>query len=101
MDYTKLYQFLACYTYEKYDDSTPNLSLSNDLGIYGDDASDLIEAFSAQFNVDVSGFMFDDYFETEGNIITRFLINLFSKRKPKTDLRINDLKAAIQSGRLV
>lgn len=100
MDYTELYVFLKIYTGEIYNDLTPNLSLSNDLGIYGDDASELIISFSEKFNVDISHFKFDEYFEGEGDVISKFVVKLFNGKKTKKDLGIDDLKAAILSGKL-
>lgn len=101
MDNTELYKFLEKYTCQKHDDSELNLSLSNDLGIYGDDAFDLIFDFSKRFNVDVSEFPLSDYFEGEGDVMFKFFANLFNKQKPKKTLTINDLRLAIISGKLV
>lgn len=101
MDYSELYKLLQVYSCEKHDDSTPNLSLSNDLGIYGDDAAEFIVSFSEKFNVDISEFNFDRYFEGEGDAITKFVVKFFNGEKNKKDLSINDLKSAIQSGKLI
>ena len=100
MDNSELYKFLEKYTCQKHDDSALNLSLSNDLGIYGDDAFDLILDFSKKFSVDVSSFQIGDYFEGEGDAIFKFFANLFNKQKPKKILTINDLRLAIISGKL-
>ena len=101
MDYIELYKYVADFSGESYHDMTPDHSLSNDLGIYGDDASDFIIDFSQRFKVDISSFNFDEYFEGEGDMISKFFVNLFSKKKNKKDLKIKDLKYAIESGRLV
>ena len=100
MDYKELYGFLKTFTGENYDDSTPDLSLSGDLGIYGDDAEELVLGISSRFQVDISSFKFSDYFESEGDGVSKFIAALFNKSIPKKDLRISDLKKAIQSGRL-
>ena len=101
MDYNELYKYIADFSGVHSDDMTPDHSLSNDLGIYGDDASDLIIDFSKKFKVDISSFNFDEYFEGEGDMISKFFVGLFSKKKNKKDLKIKDLKNAIESGRLV
>lgn len=101
MNYKELYDLLNVFTGDHYDDSAPNFSLSQDLGIYGGDAEDFILRFSDKFKVDISYFKFSDYFENEGDMISKFVIRFFKKNIPKRDLRISDLKNAIQSGRLV
>lgn len=101
MDNTELYKFLEKYTSQKHDDSILNLSLSDDFGIYGDDADNLILDFSKNFNVDVSAFPIGDYFEGEGDVIYKFFANLFNKQKPKKKLTVNDLRLAIISGKLI
>jgi hypothetical protein len=40
--------------------------LYEDLGIYGDDATDLLISYGKRFNVDVSKFMAADYFKGKG-----------------------------------
>jgi acyl carrier protein len=81
---------------------TENLSLENDLGIYGDDAVEFIIAFGKEFNVDVSNFMAADYFSAEGDpvlpAIIRFITN--KKKRKLKDLRLIHLKKAVKAGRL-
>lgn len=67
--------------------------LYDDLGIYGDDATEFIVSFGKEFGVDVSGFMAADYFKGDG-------LDLFDfGRKTKT-LTVGHLELAIRSGRL-
>ena len=40
-------------------------AINLDLGIDGDDACELLEAFSSKFDVDLSTFQFDRYFASE------------------------------------
>jgi len=101
MEYSELYKYVADFSGVPSHEMTPDHSLSNDLGIYGDDASDLIIDFSKRFRVDISSFNFDEYFEGEGDMISKFFVGLFSKKKSKKDLKIKDLKYAIESGHLV
>jgi hypothetical protein len=46
---------------------TLSTRLAEDLKLLGDDASEFIERFSEQFNVDLSGFVFSDHFPAEGS----------------------------------
>ena len=43
--------------------------IENDLGVTGDDAEDLIQAFSKKFKVDISKFDFSKYFYSEVAVI--------------------------------
>ena len=42
---------------------TRDTLFQDDLGVYGDDALELLIAFSNKFNVDISTFPLDDYFK--------------------------------------
>jgi acyl carrier protein len=70
--------------------------LQSDLGIYGDDAVDLIVAFSRNFKVDVSNFMAADYFKPEGFDV----LGLYSKKTHKKNLTVEHLEKAVIAGRL-
>jgi hypothetical protein len=81
---------------------TPCTRLYDDLGVYGDDASDLLIEYGKRFNVDVSKFMAADYFKGEGIDMIGGLIRLFSGKQSaglKT-LTVNDLEKGIVAGRL-
>mgnify|MGYP000010461983 CR=1 FL=1 len=67
--------------------------LEDDLGITGDDASELIHAFSKKFNVDISNFIFSNYFYDEPSAFSNFS----GRKKPIT---VNHLLKAIQEGKL-
>jgi acyl carrier protein len=75
---------------------TQEALLQNDLGIYGDDAVDLIVEFGKKFKVDVSNFMAADYFKPEGLDI----LGLFSKGKSMKALTVGHLEKAVIAGRL-
>ncbi|MBC7688235.1 MAG: DUF1493 family protein [Aquabacterium sp.] len=81
---------------------TRNAGIEEDLGIYGDDAVDLLIAYGKTFNVDVTKFMAADYFSNEGDpilpAIIRFLTNK-KKRKTKV-LTVGHLEKGILAGRL-
>ncbi len=86
---------------------TPDARLYNDLGIYGDDAVELLIEYGKKFNVDVSKFMAADYFEGEGGIglidMIYGLIKSFTGSIPSTGLKVltvNDLENGIIAGKL-
>ena len=47
---------------------TRETSIENDLGVTGEEAAELLSSFSAKFNVDISKFDFDKYFNEEPNV---------------------------------
>lgn len=68
-------------------------TLESDLGISGIDADKFILSFSKKFNIDLSDFNIDNYFEPE--------VNLFIfKKKNRTALTVSDLQNAIHEGKL-
>lgn len=56
------------------DNSNLNTIIEDDLGITGDDASELMEKFSTKFNVDLAGFNFMKFFSPEGCDSTALLL---------------------------
>ncbi len=70
------------------DKVSPCSELFRDLNIYGDDAWDLLNAYSEKFKVDVSGVSFGKYFPSEGEVLVFWFPAL--KRKYKS-LTINHL----------
>jgi acyl carrier protein len=74
---------------------TRDTLLQDDLGVYGDDALELLIAFSNKFNVDISMFPIDDYFKGEG--LTFTLLPTIRKIKP---LNVGQLEKAVAVGRL-
>ena len=77
--------------------------LELDFCIYGDDAGELLVAYSKKFNVDVSQFKFDCYFSGEGIDLIGPLLRLFTgKRRParERELTIEDLEKGAIVGRL-
>lgn len=73
----------------------PETSLQNDLSIFGDDASEILNKFCNKFNIDYSNFSFDDYFKPESS-----WADFFSKKKEYKNLTIADLVKAIERGSL-
>lgn len=73
-----------------------NTRLYRGLRIDGDDAFDLLKAFSQKFNVDMAGFNLNEYFAPEGIDLIGAIANLFRGRpKPKLkELTLGDLERA-------
>jgi acyl carrier protein len=68
--------------------------LLDDLGIDGDDAAELLEAFAAKFDVDLSGFDFQSFFHSEaalGCISGLWLWLIGDLGGPKLPLTVGDL----------
>ena len=57
--------FVAQYTATDPDQLLLDTTLFGDLGVDGEDASELFEAFAREFNVDISGFDHSRYFGPE------------------------------------
>ena len=74
-----------------------NTMIERDLGIYGDDAYELIVGLSEKFNVDVSRFLIDKYFSSEATVFP-FLIR-FLKIK-RNELTIKNLMDAVKYKKL-
>lgn len=76
--------------------------IEKDLGITGDEAVEFILAFGKKFNVDVSNFMAEEYFDSEGDKILPAIINFFTckKRNKKKELLLGDLERAVKARRL-
>jgi acyl carrier protein len=100
--FNKLKSFIANQAGVEYDDVIPEAKLEDDLGITGDDAVDLLLAYSKTFNVDVTKFMAADYFDGEGDKILAALIRILTgKKKVKNKvLTVEDLGKGILAGKL-
>jgi acyl carrier protein len=84
------------------DEVTRDAQIENDLGVTGDDAVDLLIAYSKAFNVDVTKFMAADYFNGEGDIILPALISAITGKKENKNkiLTVGHLEKGIIAGRL-
>lgn len=75
--------------------------IEKDLGIYGDDAVELILGFGKKFDVDVSKFKAAKYFSAEGDfILPPFLKFLMVNKKTKDELTIKNLVDAVKYKKL-
>ena len=76
--------------------------LLHDLGVDGDDASDLFQHFSARFHVDISAFQFSRHFGPEAGWSPLYFIysRLFTRHRAQDDLplTIQDLAEAVEAG---
>ena len=81
---------------------TLNMELEKDLKITGDDAIEFIIAFGENFEVDVSQFHADDYFNSEGIDLFGWIVDLFRKEsRVKKILTLGDLENAIYTKKLL
>lgn len=71
--------------------------IEEDLLISGHDAVDFLVSFGRHFNVDVSNFMADEYFEPEGKMV----FFDFQHKKNKKILTVGDLEKAVELGYLI
>jgi hypothetical protein len=96
----KLFKFIENETGIILDESCLNFSVQKDLGIYGDEAYDFILNFSNIFQVDITEFKFNEYFNNEIDGISLLLISFFKKSK-KSQLTVEKLRQAIISKKLI
>jgi Protein of unknown function (DUF1493) len=76
---------------------TVNTRLQDDLGVYGDDSTDLLLAYAKTFHVDVTQFPAADYFDGEGLDVLAWFRPVKPRRK---ELTVGHLQRGIQAGRL-
>lgn len=82
---------------------TEEKRLYQDLGIYGDDAIDFLDAFCKEFSVDGSKFEPAKYFKGEGGTTLSSIFDFFRGKKAEEKyhvLTIGDLERAIAVGKL-
>ena len=93
-NFDKLKEFIVEQIGVREDEVAPDSRLYDDLGVYGDDATELLIEYGKRFNVDVSKFMAADYFKGEGMNLTDGLLRILTgkewNRKYKT-LTVDDL----------
>ncbi len=75
--------------------------LYEDLKIDGDDAFELLEAFTEKFSVDMSGFKYNEYFAPEGIDLIGAVSRLFKGKEKKKlkPLTLADLEQAAKEGK--
>ncbi|GAB2706732.1 hypothetical protein GCM10011495_39380 [Hymenobacter frigidus] len=76
---------------------TAHTRLQDDLGVYGDDANDLLLAYAKTFHVDVTQFPAADYFDGEGLDVLAWFRPVKPRRK---ELTVGHLQRGIEAQRL-
>jgi len=102
-NFSKLKEFIVEQIGVHEDEVTPDSRLYDDLGVYGDDANELLIGYGKRFNVDVSRFMAADYFKGEGMDLIGGLLRVFTGKRWSHKykiLTVNDLEKGINAGRL-
>ena len=82
----------------------PETRLAEDLGVDGDDADELLDAYARRFGVDLAAFEFSRYFGEEPNLMAfaHWVRDLWrGDARPTRPLTIAMLAAAAERGRWV
>jgi acyl carrier protein len=101
--FEELREFIVNQVGVNQEDVTYDTRLYEDLGVYGDDAVELLINYGKRFNVDVSRFMAADYFKGEGIDIIGGLIRPFIGKASPTHLKVltvRNLEEGISAGKL-
>lgn len=100
--FNKLKSFVIKQAAVEDEEVTREAGIEEDLGVYGDDAVELLIAYGKTFNVDVTKFMAADYFSAEGDPILPAIIRFLTGKKKKKDkiLTVGHLEKGILAGRL-
>jgi acyl carrier protein len=93
----ELKPFLETFCSKKLAQISEDLRITEDLGIDGDDAQELMDSYSAHFGVDLSCFEFRDYFFDEG-FSPSGLKGFFSSTCQCKSLLVKDLEQGIIEG---
>ena len=96
----KIIEFVARETGFKVQDITLESDLCKDLGIDGDDATELITKFGREFNVDMSNFNSKKHFGPEGAFVPFLVLfpSWWKSRRKLKPITISDLIKAAESG---
>ncbi|MEL6606647.1 MAG: DUF1493 family protein [Bacteroidota bacterium] len=108
---TQLFEEIKSFIITNYWDLRKGLTretrILHDLRIAGDDAEELLEAFSERFQVDLSDFEFERYFDLEGvdpiglSILIRKLRGDKIPKKSSHSLTLGDLEQAAINGKWI
>jgi acyl carrier protein len=97
----ELVDFVIERSFTKRDIVTPDTRLMHDLGLNGDDAIEFMMEYGKRFNVDLSRFFANEYFDGEGlQIIDAILEKLKLRPNRLKPLPIGCLQAGINLGYL-
>ncbi len=96
-----VFKFLSIAFAVELDTIKPDSDIVNDWGIEGDEAFEILETFSEQFNVDMSDFDFNKYFFPKEKNFSAFLAMwwrvLSGKRSREKQLLVQDLVRAAKN----
>ncbi len=96
-----VFKFLSIAFAVELDTIKPESDIVNDWGIEGDEAFEILETFSEQFNVDMSDFDFNKYFFPKEYNVTTFLSRLWNvctgKRSQEKKILVKDLVRAAEN----
>ncbi len=101
-----LKQLLLKHILADYSELVSTCIVSNDLGLNGDDAVEFLEAYSAEFQVDLSRFEFSEFFYEEHDVVFRFFRRLIYRLfnapllPDRIPITLGDLQKGIEVGRL-
>jgi hypothetical protein len=99
-DFIRIKEFVCQYLKVNKKKVNQNTRIEEDLGCTGDDARELIEAFSKEFSIDLRGFKFDAYFDEESSDIFEAVADhLLNKKKAKKSIRLYDMVEAARNGK--
>lgn len=98
-DEQEVLSFVANFIGAKPDSLSVAMTLQDDLGMDGDDALEFMTSFSNNFQVDISNFIFSNYFGEERPFLLRGIIKLlFPDERRFKPLSILDLVNARNRG---
>jgi len=98
-------QFIALERAMPIEKILPKARLYHDLEIYGDDAVEMLDAFSKKFNVDFSEFDFHKYFTGEPSLATSLILLSEAINRPRgksvslLPITVEDLIRAAEVGK--
>ena len=92
----KIFEALVSFIRDEIGENKMNISketlIENDLGVTGDEATELIQKFSKKFNVNINEFKYEKYFYPEPS--------LFNTLHSILPLTVGDLEKSILFGKL-
>jgi hypothetical protein len=78
---------------------SPRTDIVRHLRVAGDDGVELIDKFAEKFDVDMRGFIYSDYFGTEGfNPFVLFSPSFWKELRSRNSITVADLVEAAESG---
>jgi len=96
---SQVIEFLARHWQVPTDTLKAHTRLVHDLGIAGDDAVELMEAYVERFSVDCQGLIFENYFPCEGFDLIGIVISLFRRPKRLKPITVSMLIESARAGR--